>query len=153
MIYIFDLDNTLYTNNILYNNNLNKKLKYLKNTNRLFLFSNNTQQNGELILKKMKLKSMFHKKIFLGDLNISKPEDISYLLAISFFKLHKHNSNIIFFDDKLSNLKVAKKQGWITCLINNNFNKNKLFIDYRFADIVSALDNFIPEENLNKINF
>lgn len=111
MKYIFDLDNTLYSKETgpVYNKSL---VKYLKNLRgQKIIFSNNTTYRGNQILKTMRIKSLFSKCIFLGGKKIKKPRKESFLYASKIFKLNK-NDNVIFFDDRLENRKIAAQFGW-----------------------------------------
>ena len=117
MIFIFDLDNTLYLkkDGAVYNPKLVMYLKKLKC--KKYIFSNNTEEIGMNILQKLKIKSQFSKKLFLGKSHIKKPSIQSYIYAQHFFNL-KSTDNIIFFDDRKENRLNARKIGWKSFKLN-----------------------------------
>lgn len=139
MIFIFDLDNTLYKENeiISYNPQLNKLLKQLKTKGKLIVFTNNSKANCNTILTKMKLKTMFKNIYFDG----MKPNHSMYKLINKETK-KKTNEKVIFFDDKNENLITAKYYNWITVHITSDSNKNNNFSNYKFESISKALKSF-----------
>ena len=118
MIFIFDLDDTLYkkSNKIIYNPELNKLMKRLKQKGSLFIFTNNSLKNTNNILKQMKLKTMFNKIYFNG----IKPNHVMYTIINN--DISKRNKKVVFFDDKKENLITAKYYNWTPVHITYNFN-------------------------------
>lgn len=111
IIFIFDLNNTLYStsNKIKYNPLLNKYIKSLPG--KKYIFSNNTKNKGNEILKKLKIYSLFSKKLFIDDFIYPKPHILAFKNAIKLFKIN-NNDIVYFIDDKLVNKKISHKFGW-----------------------------------------
>ena len=111
MIFIFDLDDTLYKKNkpVEYNPERNKLLKRLKQKGKLMIFTNNSKENTDKILKQLKLKSMFEKVYVNG----MKPNHRMYKKIDEDIK-RKTKEKVVFFDDKIENLITAKYYKWTT---------------------------------------
>ena len=58
----------------------------------------------------------------------------------------RNDYKIIFFDDLIENLVSARKVGWKTVWISNNFLKKPDFVDYSFPNIYDALIYFKLKE-------
>lgn len=149
---VFDLDDTLlnsksYNNytDISIDNNLNYLLTNIKHDK--YIYTNGTHNHAIYSLHNMKLLNEF-KYIFARDkLPYMKPNYKSFNLVNNLLYYNFSKDKVLFFDDMKSNLKTAKKFGWITIWIskscnNNNTNGLPIYIDYCFTDIVKALEYF-----------
>ena len=139
MIFIFDLDDTLYEKNegVLYNPQLNVLLKQLKLKGKLIIFTNNSKSNCNKILTKMKLKSMFDKIYSDG----MKPNHLVYKKINEDIKKKNKTGKVIFFDDKKENLSTAKYYNWTPIHITSKLNTN--YSNYKFNSIYRAIKKFI----------
>lgn len=151
MIWIFDLDFTLYseydvdessTNKRFYEsfgrkallNDLLKKLKGKK-----YIFSNGSKSHVEDVISKMKMKMIFKKIAYSEEYPKLKPHISAYEYVIQKFKLKK-NDKIYFFEDTLENLRTAKNLGWKTIYITPKKTKRKYkYVDYTFHNIETAI--------------
>ena len=192
IIFIYDLDNTLHKplkkniiiNNSHYYNSFKKKrfLKYLIKNKKYtqYIFTNGNSSHSRLLLQKLGIKELFPQKNILSADKFNyryKPYKESYEQALTYFNINK-NDDVYFFEDKIENLKEAKKFNWNTILIgnynniiddnnyndinndndnndnnnnNNNNNDNKLnYIDWKFKNIEHALLYFKFIYNFNK---
>lgn len=96
------------------------------------------------ILRRMKLKTHFKKVLTCDTYQMDKRDPKMYPLAHQFFGL-QGKKYILFFDDQEYNLSEAKKIGWHTVLISEQFNKSSpvpACVDYAFSDIHSSLQFF-----------
>ena len=147
--FIFDLDYTLYSTNDVdetsyskfYNSFkrkpfLNKLLGTLKGNK--YIFSNGNKEHVDQVIKKMRMKSVFKGTANSDEYKNSKPYLDAYKYVIKKFKFD-FNKPTYFFEDTLENLKTAKKFGWITILISDNFDKKYNYVDYIFPNIEEAL--------------
>ena len=149
---IFDLDDTLLMSNTYKSYNDIKPDKYLNFLlftlkHKKFIYTNGTLGHGENSLKHMNLTNQF-KDIYARDIiPYMKPYYRSFNHVRNSL-LYKHSCNIhdkfIFFDDLIDNLLSAKNIGWTTVWINPNCNNvdNENYIDYRFNNIIDALEYF-----------
>lgn len=149
-VLVFDVDDTLVIhtnqNNDLYNMNNDNELQKLINETQhenIYIYTNGTYSHGEKICDNLKLNEIVD-QIFARD-NIShmKPyyESFNYVNYVILQK-NKDIEEIVFFDDMLENLKIAKKYfGWTTVWISPNFNNKPHYVDYSFANIYDALVN------------
>lgn len=163
---IFDLDYTLYSNNEVNDKTETTFYKSFKKKHLLnhllhqvpykkYIFSNGNKLHVDDVIKKMKLKSFFFNTAtsdeYKGNL---KPNINSYNYVIKKFKI-KPEDTIVFFEDSLANLQIAKKYfNWITIYINNKESfsgKNKYsFVDFTFTTIEDAVY-FLSQNNFLKI--
>jgi len=171
IILVFDLDDTLlmsneYTNyeTIKYNSQLVNKLNSLRYNK--IIYSNGTYGHVTNSVPKLLGNNFKFNEIYARDtIPYMKPlnksfnhvkNDIFYNL-----NLYKYSDiSFIFFDDNLDNMKTAKEIGWITVWIphrnyNANIRNNKyLFVDYKYNNIIDALNNMnIIINDLNKLKF
>ena len=143
--WIFDLDNTLYmTQNVIYEDI--KKDYYLRcliNSldGKKIIFTNATLSHAEAVLKQLGIRDLFYDIIDRNRLGGLKPDIKIYKKFLSLSYIN-NTDKCIFFEDNIINLITAKKIGWITILISKKRNKNYTFIDYKFNDIHSAVENF-----------
>ncbi len=158
--YIFDLDNTIYSdkevneNESLFYQSLKKKpfinnlITQLKD---VYLFSNGTQEHVEKTINLMDLNKFFYNKNTLSrdSMNgLMKPDLTVFDMALDRFSL-KSNDNIYFFEDNLDNLYTAKVYlNWTTVLIDDEIKIKPDFIDYIFPKIENALLHFVIQKNL-----
>ena len=146
---IFDLDDTI----ILHRNHLSNK-KWFYDDNELsfyldmykypkYIFTNGTYGHATDILNKMKLKKYFpNQHIYAREnypLNM-KPDPLSFIKVINHIN-YQNNEIIIFFDDQLPNLKIAKAFKWVTVWIHKNSSQSYKhnYVDFSFPTIKEAL--------------
>jgi len=148
-VYIFDLDNTLYSvpyfTNSLPSNfydllpkdvELRNLLLQLKKT---YIFTNGNARHLELCLNKMGLRGCFINATY-QELFKKKLKPLLYPYIISFYQFNLQHKNVFFFEDSLSNLRTAKHMEWNTIYINKQLPRDKpLFVDYMFNDIKTAI--------------
>ena len=143
LVYIFDLDDTLYTQDALsdvtiYENDdyiekyyeqyqLDHKLDILlsKIDAPKYIMTNATYEHAYNVLKRLGIMENF-KQIFSRDNMLTmKPSIESYNFVKNAVekneRLEANELNYIFFDDLKENLKTAKYVNWTTCHINNQF--------------------------------
>jgi len=149
-IFVFDIDDTLVIhtkdNHDLYSmNNDNELQKLLKETphNSMYVYTNGTYSHGYGVLENLKLTKDFDDIFARDTISYMKPLYKSFEYVNSEIYRYKNNKDIIiFFDDLIDNLLMAKRFGWITVWISPNFNKKPISIDYAFPNIYDALINF-----------
>ena len=149
---IFDLDDTLLMSHTYKSYNDIKPDKYLNFLlftlkHKKFIYTNGTYGHGDKSLMHMNLTSQF-KDIYARDIiPYMKPYYRSFNHVRNSL-LYKHNCSkddtFIFFDDLDDNLRSAKNIGWKTVWINPNCNNvdNENYIDYKFKNIIDALEYF-----------
>ena len=147
--WVFDLDYTLYTNFKSYNHfHYNHKLiTCLRELNgKKILFSNGANIHCNRLIQRMGLFPIFFPYIFSRDaVGFLKPNKKAYKFIQNRIR-PKQNDSIIFFDDQLINLKIAKKFGWKTVHIHPSYNSiEQIYIDYWFKNVYKALDFFIKK--------
>lgn len=79
------------------------------------VLSNNAAEWAEYLLHNTGLENQIHIKLISGELGYKKPEKEIYDLLVQ--RCGGNPSNILFIDDKLSNLKAAGGMGIKTCLL------------------------------------
>lgn len=146
--YIFDLDDTLiiHKNNIINyhmikeDNQLTQLLEKCKDP--CYIYTNGTGSHALTVLDKMNIKDKFDKIYSRDTIPYMKPDersvndihnDISYRDPEVKF--------IFFFDDRLENLKMASKLGWVTIWIHPNYliYKQYIYVNLAFPNIKDAL--------------
>jgi len=155
-IYIFDLDDTLLHvtyqkySDIKPDLELNKLLNNINSPK--YIFTNAIKTHSDKSLHKLKISQHFLKTYSRDTIPDMKPNINSYKyverdIMIDFVSLDyilEFENTIIFFDDRLENLKSAKLCGWNTVFIGNeNMRFNYKFIDLSFNNIYDALNYFI----------
>jgi FMN phosphatase YigB (HAD superfamily) len=155
MISVFDLDYTLYSlpKSIPFNYDLLKKNNKVNNllkslSNKKYIFTNGTLLHVFEVLKQLEMTNIFDKIETRDTLKGYKPNINIFNKFIEKCSI-KNDDNVMFFEDTLENLEIAKKLNWTTIFIcgpYSNFLRNdeyKLkipdFIDYIFVDIEEAL--------------
>ena len=152
-VYIFDLDNTLYSIPLMPNNTIPHNFysllpcdlelrQLLLRLGNNYVFTNGNSNHLEDCLNQMGLRGCFknatYSELFKGKF---KPSLYPYIVSFNMFNL-KNKKNIFFFEDSLYNLKTAKSMGWNTIYINKHLPTQKpFFVDYMFTDIKSAIRN------------
>ena len=149
-IFVFDIDDTLVIhtkgNNDLYNMNSDNELqKLIKDTphKALYVYTNGTYGHGYSVLNNLTLTRDFSHIFARDNISYMKPLYESFLYVDKEINRNKTNQDvIIFFDDIIDNLLMARKFGWITVWVSPDFQKKPKTIDYAFANIYDALINF-----------
>ena len=160
MWWVFDLDFTLYGQELKkyenkppekfykecrWNPRLNKFLKLLPG--RCLLFTNGNDAHADEVIKRMRMKSIFPKRVTRDSYGIMKPNPQVYAKVIEDFKMP--GKHIIFFEDTPENLTTAKRFGWITVLIHPSKSMRNRACDFQFSDISSALFYFLRKMGRN----
>tara|TARA_Y100000590_G_scaffold163231_1_gene187136 strand:+ start:3152 stop:3640 length:489 start_codon:yes stop_codon:yes gene_type:complete len=151
MIWVFDLDNTLYhTDN--FNGEYDSIIKddYLfcllnQLQGKKYVFTNATLYHAKMILYKMGIIHLFTDIIDRYKMDSFKPKKKAFEYFITEIGLkNNNNETVIFFEDSIINLLEAKKKyDWVTVLIMPKIkNKNIKLIDYIYNDIHSAVESF-----------
>ena len=165
IIYIFDIDDTLYQINSdeFSYDKLKPSQQLIDNLNNIpsnipkYILTNATMTHAIRVLNILQIRDQF-KLIFSRDsINSMKPNPRCYIRAIKSIMENENinrypDMNILFFDDLEDNLQGAKIFNWRTVLIkNDNSNdysiKNKNYynqtiIDYKFNNINAGLEYF-----------
>ena len=151
MIYwIFDLDNTLYhiPQHINFNYNLIQKNYNLfdllsKIKDKKIIFTNGTKSHAIHTLDLINIHSCFDINDIYGRYETGfKPSLKSYNEIIRVNNI-KDTDKIIFFEDTIENLIVAKKKyNWITVDITGKYYNNES-VDFSFNNIEQSLQFFI----------
>jgi len=150
--YVFDLDFTLYSKGeftqtenaeIFYNSFKFKPfLKHLFESikHKKYIFTNGSLLHAENVLERMHLTDVISNIVSFDMIDVYKPDPRIYDYAIKKFEIHKKDT-IIFFEDNLENLEVAKRvYNWITVLITpGELHPKPTYVDYYFKNIEEAL--------------
>lgn len=98
-----------------------KKVDFLKRIKgQRHIFTNGRRDWVDAGLKSMKLEDMFCKILDIKTLKWQgKPFQYAYDFADKFFNLN--GSEVVFLDDSIDNLKIAKEKKWTTILIGSEF--------------------------------
>lgn len=177
IVLIFDLDDTLLMSNEYntYNDiNFNSKLLNLLTINNYdkYIYTNGTYGHAESSIPKLLGNTNIFKKMYARDtIPFMKPnfKSFNYVNNDIFDRYNYCTNNIckydnikyVFFDDNLDNMKTAKNIGWTTVWIphrnyKNTSNNNYNFVDYKFNNIYSALNNLnqiTQDTNNDMINY
>lgn len=149
---VFDIDDTIYvhkSDKMNYHNirpdyqlkSLLQRITYPK-----YVLTNATFDHANVIINKMGIDGEFEKIYSRDNIPEMKPSPYCYISVSSdisnLLLLGQSENEYIFFDDLLSNLKGAKKQGWRTIWISPNYleSKNYNFIDRSFSTLKDALE-------------
>lgn len=147
--WVFDLDLTLYELNgksFSYENMI-KQPKLRENIKKLngrkILFTNGNLNHSVVSMHNLGLTRVFH-KILCRELTGLKPSINSYIKAYHYSGM-KLDQKVVFFEDTVINLEMAKKFNWTTVLIKTNpseieISNNK--VDFHFKNITEALEYF-----------
>ncbi len=134
-----------YTKMFKINNKLNELLKNIKYPKHII--TNSRKEHCFISLHSIGIKHNFNIILNADTQPTIKPYQLIY---DHFENLDKRKYQNIFFDDKIENLAIPKKKGWITFLINpkkyNKIRRNNIkywCVDYCFPDICTALEYFI----------
>lgn len=152
MIWVFDLDYTLYNTdnihgdyrNIVKDDYLSCLLHNLQGDK--YVFTNATLYHANMVLKQMGIRDLFTDIIDRTQMKALKPQKKAFEYFMGKIKQYHRNETIVFFEDTIINLIESKKNyGWKTILIRpmqmNNKGKIK-HIDYIFNDIHTAVESF-----------
>ena len=149
LFWIFDLDFTLYQ--IPYGESFSYKklnndaqLKYLlrKLPSQRIMFTNGTIFHADTCIQRLNLKRCFHNVIARDSIMDLKPNPSAYQKCEVLNNITQEDK-VVFFEDSVENLIVAKDRGWITVLISPNMdNKMHENIDFYFPNIYVALNFF-----------
>ena len=79
-----------------------------------------------------------------------KPNRNSYNYVMR--KIRPNNKDyLVFFDDRVENLEMAKRHGWVTVSINPKSRNHHSFVDLSFPNIYRALNFFSSVKNRKSI--
>jgi len=148
---VFDIDDTIFVHkseNIDYNDIqadpiLDKQLQNIYYPK--YILTNATFSHANIVVNKMGIHHHYEKIYSRDNIPEMKPSGFCYRSVtrdISMSLYGKIPDQIIFFDDLLTNLEGAKKQGWKTIWISPNYLQSYKFsfVDRAFPTIHDALD-------------
>ena len=144
--FIFDLDDTLlmsnsyqYYDEILPNHQL---IELLNKIHIKYIYSNG---NSSHVLKSLENMQLYNFNSIFTRSNIPyiKPHCLSLNYVNNEIKKNNLNNSILFFDDLLPNLKSANNFNWITIWISNSNEFIPSYVNYKFNNIMDALNFFI----------
>ncbi len=92
------------------------------------LLSNNSYEWGEQVLRKNDLEKYFNKMIWSHRVGMKKPDKEIYALAFSELEIKISPEELLFVDDKESNLIIPRQLGWKTYLFDSE--KYEDFLTY-----------------------
>ena len=128
-----------------YDEQLKLNLKNL--TGRKFIYTNASKNHSKNILSVMGIEAEFEKILDIKATQyLPKPDPKSYNIMLKAFGISGDQiGNSIFIEDTAKNLRPAKSLGIKTVWIENDFNlkdykENSEFIDYKYSDLKSFLD-------------
>ena len=115
------------------------------------IFTNANNTHAIMCLNKMNIINNFSKIVTRDTIKDFKPFKDSYKKFMQATNITQ-NDKIIFFEDTMENLEVAKLYGWNTIYIGENYHSNCVYnyIDKSFKTIEDALEHIIS--NLNRLN-
>ena len=153
-IYVMDVDDTiiLHTKVIHDIYNMNNDTELLDMINSLdsqgfYLYTNGTYSHGHNVSENLQLNDITNTIFARDTIPYMKPHIESFNYVNNQITDYKRNDyKIIFFDDLIENLVSARKVGWKTVWISNNFLKKPDFVDYSFPNIYDALIYFKLKE-------
>ena len=169
LVYIFDLDDTLYQDYYLSNPNFypENATEYEKYYSKFkpdlelkslldkldapkYILTNATYEHADTVLERLNIREHFKDIIARDTMGTMKPRKEAYQFIMGKVMLKEKKSDLkyLFFDDLKKNLKMAKYMGWRTCLIkrlnNDDLDEDEeYYIDYKFSNIKEALRHFI----------
>lgn len=133
---------------------INRMLSVLKGPK--LILTNSSGNHAKYSLEAMKINNNFFHIINANVMNfINKPHPNAYMKTENIVKNISPYTmwKFVFFDDLVENLISSKRLGWITVLINSNYQnipKERLLgIDYMFKDIYTALNYFVNIQQQN----
>lgn len=152
MLYlVFDLDDTLYQIPYFDYELIKKNMKLKKLLDLLpfkkIIFTNGTYGHAIKTLDLIGIRECFdiiEARDTLGDM---KPKMTCFNKFISKTKINKSKDHVIFFEDNLSNLGVAKMYNWLTFYIGSDDHSFLPFVDICFQNIEDSLK-FIKKKHL-----
>lgn len=161
LYWVFDLDYTLYSipKSIEFSYDLLKKDERVNTLLRSYplrkeIFTNGTLQHAYNVLQKMKMYNIFHRIEARDTLDGLKPNQAVFLNFIKKGNIQP-NDVVVFFEDTLENLKVAKEFfNWKTVYIYSDLHSNykkPYFVDFVFPNINTALEYFHFKFNMKEM--
>ena len=153
-VYVMDVDDTIILHtkvkHDLYNMNNDTELRDMisgLNHQGFYLYTNGTYGHGYNVASNLQLNDITNTIFARDTIPHMKPYIESFNYVDNIITDYKRNEyNIIFFDDLIENLITAKKIGWKTIWISNDFLNKPEFIDYSFPNIYDALIHFKLKE-------
>lgn len=161
LYWVFDLDYTLYSlpKSIGFSYDLLKKDEHVNTLLRSFplkkeIFTNGTLQHAFNALKKMEMYNIFNRIEARDTLGGLKPNPVIFLNFIQKGNIQP-NDVVVFFEDTLENLKVAKeffnwKTVYIYSFLKSDY-KKPYFVDFVFPNINTALEYFYIKFNMKEM--
>ena len=158
LIWIFDLDETLY--------HLDKPFEYrhLKTDKYLdfmlsmlpgkkFIFTNATYMHAITCLNIIGIMKHFNGIESRDTLNGLKPNPVVFQKFINKRNISSTDT-CLFFEDTISNLNTAKTHfKWKTIYVGNNEDENKENIDFKFKNIHNCLEFFVKNLGMKVSNY
>jgi putative hydrolase of the HAD superfamily len=108
---------------------------------KLYVLSNIPREWSKYLIKKFYFKNIFSGEVYSWQTHSRKPELDNFNLLVNKYKLNPKNT--LFIDDKIPNIRSAKKFGFITCWFNReNLNLHPFTADFIITNS-KELKNFI----------
>jgi FMN phosphatase YigB (HAD superfamily) len=152
--FVFDLDDTIYMHRstiVPYDKirpdyqlkHLLERIPYPK-----FILTNATFDHANTIINRLDIDDQFEKIYSRDNIQEMKPNAFCYRSVTRDIgkTIRNYESNeFIFFDDQLTNLEGAKKQGWKTVWISSHYIQSYkyTFVDKAYPSLKNALDKFM----------
>jgi len=110
-----------------------------------FILTNATFDHANTIINRLYIDDQIEKIYSRDNIYVMKPNAFCYRSVTRNINITLHNqtsNEFIFFDDQLTNLEGAKKQGWKTIWISPHYIQSyKLpFVDKAYPSLKNALD-------------
>ena len=147
-VYVFDLDDTLIIHesskvkyHMMKHDLLLDNLLRYSHTNKKYIYTNGTLDHALVCIKNLEMNHHFNRLFTRTDLRFMKPykesfEEVEYKIKVDCVD---KEINIVFFDDQLINLEIAKTLDWTTIWINPKFMNKPEYVDFSFPNIYQAL--------------
>jgi len=147
--YVFDLDDTLiiHKKGVPINYEMISEDRLLDGllgrcNGPCYIYTNGTGGHALDVIQRMKIKDRFEKVYSRDTIPYMKPDYRSFNDVHDDISYRSSGHKVIFFfDDLLSNLEAASRQGWITFWINPDYMKGKQysFVNMSFPNINDCL--------------
>lgn len=167
LYWVFDLDYTLYNLSKQEPFDYNKLKEDVEVTNYLrkfplykCIFTNGTHGHAVKSLQRLNMNNIFHHIEARDTLNGLKPDIHIYQKFMEECGITEKDT-VVFFEDTITNLKIAKTLGWSTVLItgyesaefyNSKFKEEFTYVDFMFPDIKNALSYFYNKLELYSLS-
>ena len=120
------------------NNGFDEFIKYVSAKNfRIACLSNDVSEWSKKLRVKFKLESYIQDWIISGDVRLRKPDPNIYLAASN--DLNVAPQQILFIDDRLTNIIAAQKLGFQTILLSSDMNDQTCRVCHNFEELTELI--------------